>query len=498
MSLPTNEDFANEVKSDRLKIIYQATLVIATFFLVFTLTITGIIEDQINFFVTSLAGIVSIVIGCLITRVLLKKEKLELAVWSYALGGVIAIVFLLRMDSVAVVQIVPFVFPVIIFMVGLLLHPGSTFTMALICTAITILAPLHGPTIGLHQLVAIALMFLSAGFSAQVTGELYQVTEWALMNYQRERRTNDELFEKRMELQKSLKRSEALGTKLKEINAELEVANAAAEEAKHFRGQFLANMSHELRTPLNAIIGFSETMIKFPMMYDDETLPSPYEKDMNQIFNSGRQLLHVINDILDLAKVDAGKLEIHMQRVELEPIISAVMSTAKGLLSGKPVEIVRNTPDVIPDVWADESRVRQILLNLYSNAVKYTDQGEIELSVEIIKNEKLRFKLRDTGIGIDPQFHKVIFEEFKQARSGGRDPRAGTGLGLTISKQLITLMKGEIWVESEIGKGSTFCFEIDQYKNQDKAQSKDTIERPSQNDKIPAIETSTPTPGDHQ
>src|SRR5690606_33079846 len=152
-----------------------------------------------------------------------------------------------------------------------------------------------------------------------VTGELYQITEWALSNYQRERRTNDELFEKRQALQKSLKRSEALADRLGEINQALEYASAAAEEAKNFRGQFLANMSHELRTPLNAIIGFSETMLQFPIMYDNESLPSPYERDLGQIYNSGRQLLHVINDILDLARVDAGKLEIHLSPVDVRP-----------------------------------------------------------------------------------------------------------------------------------------------------------------------------------
>jgi signal transduction histidine kinase len=171
--------------------------------------------------------------------------------------------------------------------------------------------------------------------AAQATGELYQISEWALQNYQKERRTNDELFEKRQELQRSLRRSEALGDKLQDTLGELQLAHQQAEEAKNFRGQFLANMSHELRTPLNAIIGFSETMLHFPMMYNDEKLPDTYERDLSQIFASGQQLLYVINDILDLAKVDAGKLEIHMEETSVDAILQAVQSTARGLVKDK-------------------------------------------------------------------------------------------------------------------------------------------------------------------
>jgi signal transduction histidine kinase len=298
--------------------------------------------------------------------------------------------------------------------------------------------------------------------ASQVTGEIYQVTEWALQNYQRERRTNHELFENRQELQRSLKRSQVLSEQLQEANVELEGARKAAEEAKHFRGQFLANMSHELRTPLNAIIGFSETMLNFPIMYDDVRLPTQYEADLRQIFTSGKSLLHLINDILDLAKVDAGKLEIHMQAVELEPIIRAVMSTAVGLIGPKPIELKRDVPETLPKVWADETRVRQVLLNLYSNAAKFTESGSINLTIREV-TDGIQISLQDTGIGIKPQDRDIIFEEFKQASSQGRDPRAGAGLGLTISRQLTTLMGGRIWVESEYGKGATFHFVLQRY-----------------------------------
>ena len=283
------------------------------------------------------------------------------------------------------------------------------------------------------------------------------------MNYQRERRTNLDLFDSRNELNKSLLRSEALGDKLQEMNAELEVASEAAEAAKNFRGQFLANMSHELRTPLNAIIGFSETMLKFPMMYDDVPLPKAYENDMNQIFNSGKQLLNLINDILDLSRVDAGKLDIYMERVELEPIVDSVQSIARGLLSNKDIELKSVLPEKLPEVWADQNRLRQILVNLYSNACKFTDTGSITITIKE-EDDTVLFSLADTGHGISKDQMNVIFEEFKQAQSAkGRDPRSGSGLGLAISRQLLNLMDGRIWAESEVGKGSTFYFSLQPY-----------------------------------
>lgn len=472
--LPTNEDFANEVKTDRLKILYQFTTVFGLFVLMFLVTF-GVIQDDENTGTINVALSLGILLlGCSAAHQLLRRNFLTPAAWAYAMGAALGSAMLLYTGDETALQLVPFVFPVIVFIVGLLLSPVNTFAMAGVATALIIIVPALNPTLGhglmpnAHQAFAIFLMFVSAILAAQVTGELYQITEWALNNYQRERRTNEELFEKRQALQLSLKRSEILAEQLQDTNRELETAYAAAEEAKNFRGQFLANMSHELRTPLNAIIGFSETMLQFPIMYDNEMLPAPYERDLGQIYNSGRQLLHVINDILDLAKVDAGKLEIHMQVVDVNPVISAVVSTAKGLLKGKPVKLEQDIPDPLPPAWADETRLRQVLLNLYSNACKYTDVGSIRLQVRII-GDYMEFSVKDTGVGIDPEFHDKLFQEFQQARHAGRDPRSGSGLGLAISKQLVTLMGGRIWMESQPGEGSIFYFSIQLYVGQDKA-----------------------------
>jgi signal transduction histidine kinase len=473
MTLPTNTSFAEEVKTDRLKALYRITAVVSFILILGLLTFGTLsnLEASTNILWTSAALI--LILGSFLTASLLQRTTFRLAAWVYILSAVMGVSALLYNPSPRALQIVPFVFPVIIFIGGLLLSPLSALGLTVLCAVVVVIVPLLGTEvttfITTHQFFSIVLMFLSAGLAAQVTGELYQITQWALDNYQKERRTNEELFEKRQALQLSLKRSEALGEKLQETNSQLEIAHGEAEEAKHFRGQFLANMSHELRTPLNAIIGFSETMLQFPIMYDNEELAPAYQRDLHQIYNSGRQLLHVINDILDLAKVDAGKLEVHMASVQAETIVNAVMATAKGLLGTKTVRLDKYMPEELPPVWADETRLRQVLLNLYSNACKYTDEGTITLTIsDLADTNEMQFAVKDTGVGIDPEFHNLLFEEFQQAKHKGRDPRSGSGLGLAISRQLLDLMGGRIWMESTPGVGSTFYFTIQKYAAQDK------------------------------
>jgi signal transduction histidine kinase len=478
VTIPTNKDFATEVRSDRLKTLWQFTFAGCLIFFWVIATIATLQKTNALYWLIAVAvwGV-----ACLLTRGLLKINRYAHAVWTYALGGVAAGTVVLAGGDTTATQIVPFVFPLIVFVVGLLLPPISTLIIATLAAAAVAAMPFLNMTSGgwgIYQLFAILLTYTSAILAGQVTGELYQISEWALSNYQRERKTTTDLFESRQQLERALHRSEALSDELQETNTELKVARTAAEDAKHFRGQFLANMSHELRTPLNAIIGFSETMLKFPAMYDDVTLPKGYEADLNQIYNSGRQLLSLINDILDLSKVDAGKLELHIQRVALEPICNMVVSTAQGLVGERKIKLEKDYNEPLPAVWADEGRVRQVLLNLYSNAVKFTESGSITLIVRET-DEGVRISVKDTGKGIDPQYHEVIFEEFKQADAGGRDPRSGAGLGLAISRHLLGLMQGRIWVESETGKGSTFNIVLPAYQ--------ELASKPKRTDVFPAI-----------
>ncbi len=464
MTIPTNQDFATEVRADRLTIIWQLTL-IGCVVIFWTVAIAGALTRG-NVVVWLLAP-ASWAVACLLTRTLLVKKRFPPAVWSYGLGAVLGISVVLFMGDRLSTELVAFVCPLVVVIVGLMLSPRESLIFAVLSSVLIGLSAFLNPTanpFGWYQVFPISLTFISWVLAAQVTGELYQITQWALSNYERERKTTNDLYENRQALERSFRRSQALSEELTTTNTELDKAKHAAEEATRYRGQFLANMSHELRTPLNAIIGFSETMLKFPMMYDDVELPKTYQSDLNQIYNSGRQLLSLINDILDLSKVDAGKMELFMQRVDLDELIRSVTSTAEGLIGNKPIRLETDLPTPVPLIWADESRIRQVLLNLYSNAVKFTDSGSITLSVREVDGG-VRISLKDTGKGIDARYHEAIFEEFKQAETSGRDPRSGAGLGLAICRHLLGLMSGRIWVESEPGKGSTFHVLVSPYRD---------------------------------
>jgi signal transduction histidine kinase len=244
-------------------------------------------------------------------------------------------------------------------------------------------------------------------------------------------------------------------------------------------------MSHELRTPLNAIIGFSQTMLDFPAMYDGVDLPEQYTQDMNQILSSGKHLLNIINDILDLSKVDAGKLDLEIQPVDLGPIVKGVLSTAVGLVGDKvgQIELKKQLADPLPMCMGDPLRVRQVLLNLYSNAAKFTDQGYIKLSIWAEGNQVI-FAVEDSGIGIADNDKSGIFEEFRQGTAGRKKGRQGAGLGLAISQQLMRLMNGRLWFESVLGKGSTFYFALPVYVAPGTAPAEPVAEAPAKPTRI--------------
>lgn len=226
-------------------------------------------------------------------------------------------------------------------------------------------------------------------------------------------------------------------------------------EIDKLKTQFLANMSHELRTPLNSIIGFSRVILKGI----DGPLTELQKTDLTSIHNSGQHLLGLINNILDLSKIEAGKMELNFEEVELEPIIKGVMSTAIALVKDKPVTLQQDMPENLPIVWADPTRIRQIILNLVSNACKFTDEGQVTVHTRA-DHERVTISVSDTGIGIPEENLGHVFEEFTQVDASTTRKVGGTGLGLPISRHFVEMHKGQIWVESKLGYGSTFHFSI--------------------------------------
>lgn len=233
------------------------------------------------------------------------------------------------------------------------------------------------------------------------------------------------------------------------------------------KSQFLANMSHELRTPLNSIIGFSRVILKGI----DGPVSEMQQQDLTAIYNSGQHLLGLINDILDLARIEAGKMELNFEEVHLAEMATSVMSSAKGLTKEKPIQLVQHIPADMPAVRGDAMRVRQIFLNLISNAAKFTDEGSITIEAHIEKGPTGKMEavigVVDTGPGISLEDQKKLFQAFSQVDGSATRKSGGTGLGLSICANLIQLHGGRIGVTSDVGKGSTFWFTLPLYQQPD-------------------------------
>jgi signal transduction histidine kinase/CheY-like chemotaxis protein len=266
------------------------------------------------------------------------------------------------------------------------------------------------------------------------------------------RGANDELQTRTLELEEEV-------SQRKQAQEELLKAKHVAEEASRAKSIFLANMSHELRTPLNAIIGYSE-------MLEEEardTQDPDHIGDLQKIQFAGKHLLSLINDVLDLSKIEAGKMPLHLETFDIRLMVDEIITTLQPAIEKNKNKLRVRMADEISTMRADVTKVRQILFNLLSNACKFTDHGTIGLDVDRKLEDGqdwIRFQVTDTGIGIAAKQRENLFKEFAQADTSIARKYGGTGLGLAISYKFVQLMKGRIGVESELGRGATFTTEL--------------------------------------
>jgi signal transduction histidine kinase len=245
-------------------------------------------------------------------------------------------------------------------------------------------------------------------------------------------------------------------TQLAVALGQVEMKSREVETANRHKSEFLANMSHELRTPLNAIIGFSE-VLRQQMFGAINPKQGEYLEDIQ---TSGQHLLSLINDILDLSKVEAGKMELQLSRFSLHAALGSVLLMVRERAAGRGIALRTELDPAIDQLEADERKVKQVVLNLLTNAVKFTPSGGAVTLETKPDGAGVLISVRDTGVGIAPADQARVFEEFTQAGAGAASGQEGTGLGLALSRRLVELHGGRIWVESELGKGSTFSFTL--------------------------------------
>ena len=261
------------------------------------------------------------------------------------------------------------------------------------------------------------------------------------------------------ELNRTMKSLELAYAMQARTQRELSYARKQAEEARLTKERFAANISHELRTPLNLILGFSEIMYLSPHIYGESDWPPSLRRDIHHIYRSSRHLLELIDDILDLSRLDLPEFTLTREATPLEPLLKTVVEMTGDLFRSKPVQVCLKIDSPLPSVEVDRTRLRQVLFNLLNNAQRFTEQGSVTIAAKQTAHE-IQISITDTGTGIPADKLPLIFDEFYQVDFTLRRNHGGAGLGLAICKRFVEAHHGKIWAESEVGRGTTFAFTL--------------------------------------
>lgn len=306
------------------------------------------------------------------------------------------------------------------------------------------------------------LVVVAAGFSGLLgwaaRSELLTVAEWSMSSFTDARKTLEEVREQHLELEQSREDLIQANRELTRLSNRLNILERIAEEARQAKTEFVANVSHELRTPLNMIIGFADIISRSPQVYGGK-LPPTLMTDIAAIRRNAEHLAGLVNDVLDLSQVEAGRMALSRDWVALQPMIMTAHSVAKGLFEAKGLYLQCDLAADLPLVFCDETRIRQVIINLLGNAGRFTERGGVTIACHLVGREVV-ISVTDSGSGIAAKDQIRIFEPFQQADVSTRRRHEGSGLGLTISKQFVEMHGGRMWLESEVGVGTTISFSL--------------------------------------
>ncbi|MGQ9553366.1 MAG: hybrid sensor histidine kinase/response regulator, partial [Anaerolineae bacterium] len=326
----------------------------------------------------------------------------------------------------------------------------GTFALVLICAGAPTGAS-WGPCV---------LLIVAGAVSAWLTTRpLCSTVEWAWQRSIDATYLAEELRDRQGELNRAIEALDLTNRLLQRSNHELALARREADEARHLKEEFAANISHELRTPLNIILGFTEIMYRSPEVYSDVNWSPTLRRDVAEIRRSARYLSDMVDDILDLSRIEALRMPIRRELADLAPVIEEAVEVARRLLGDKPISLSAEVPQDMPKLPIDRVRIRQVLINLLTNASRFTERGSITVSAARRQDEVV-VTVADTGSGIPADQLEVIFDEYRQVDAWHGSGTEGKGLGLAIAKRFVQLHGGSIWAESELGRGSSFHFNL--------------------------------------
>jgi signal transduction histidine kinase len=368
----------------------------------------------------------------------------------------------------------PYLAGILIIITGMTAGPRTSIFIWGLASLLTLVA------VGLSgQLTANAFLMLLVPIGVNLMlaiAALLSAIEWQTavdsvsLLHRRAQQRRDELFAIQEEVTLANK-------KLQSLNRELDQARQAAENERDLRTRFMNNVSHELRTPLNAIVNFAHIMREGGC----GPVTGRQHDYLGRIESSGWHLLGVLNDLLDMAQIQSGEFKLFLEPSNLHAICEEAMTSLRGLILDKEdVELIREYPSEWPTVYIDEMRIKQALINMLGNSAKYTEVGHIALRVRPYPDE-VEIIIEDTGVGISPEYHDVIFQEFRQVDEKAARRRVGTGLGLPITRHLIERHQGQITVDSDVGKGTRFIISLPILDNGDLPSAEETAVEPDPN-----------------
>ncbi len=355
-----------------------------------------------------------------------------------------------------------FFYPLAVVISGLLVSNLSVFLVAGVTSAVCLgAAQLSGYAWSdpREVLLPVALIFLTAFAAWLSSRQIHSALGWMRSSYAQARQWLEELRDERMAQQRTIKILEEAYIRIEKLNYQLMEARKAAEEARQLKAEFAANISHELRTPLNVIIGFSETMANAPETYSGATWTPMLRGDVEEIYRSSRHLLSLIDDILDLSALEVHRLGLNLQEADITEVAEEAAAVVRGLYQAKHLYLKIEAQADLPHILIDVTRIRQVLINLLSNASRFTTTGGVTILITL-EGDSVRAAVKDTGIGIAARDMHKVFAEFGQVDGSIRRLHEGSGLGVPLSKRLVEMHGGTMWLESTPGSGTTVYFTL--------------------------------------